>query len=352
MNFYQSTLIIFTILFIVVMLFVYYLFVSKKTSIKSKYDSCPDYWTMDPATAFCNPLAMAFINYGPPKDITDITNTNILTLVSAETKGNVIEGNTQPSSTAVSCTPTKDGTINQYYITMKTSSVFRLKIKNVDCDEITLVFAIKATSNFDLMTAYNYPSGGSLTYSYYIIGTASSFAITTRNGNGSAVTYTNSSITFTSDSNYVITVYLKKSYTASEYIKFNVNETDYTTAVGKVSSTDTASVFNLNNEYIAFGNYNTGITSSTTTTYPCKLYQFVQFNRNIPFNEVGRYLCAKYITTATNIEYIDKSTGFVNFNDPKWYSDYNSSQSLECSWQQWCRENNIQWSGITNGTFC
>lgn len=329
MNFYQSTLIIFTILFIVVMLFVYYLFVSKKTSIKSKYNSCPDYWTMDPATGFCNPLGTAFIVFGPPKDTTtSITSSNILDLVSAETKGNVIQGNT-----LTTITPT-----STYFMDI-TSTALRLKLNTDVCDEITLIFVIstKASITFDLMTAYNANSDGTFKdYSYYITGSSTTLSVSNLNSSNNII-YT-ANIAFAASKTYVISICLKKSYTASEGIKLNVNGKDYTTDVGKVSGgTAIASSFTFNNNSITFGNCS-GTTSNaaiSATTNSYYLYKFVQFNYNV-------------LSSGT---VYDTSAGFVNFNDPKWYSDYNS-QSLECSWQQWCRKNNIQWSGITNGTFC
>ena len=37
----------------------------------------------------------------------------------------------------------------------------------------------------------------------------------------------------------------------------------------------------------------------------------------------------------------------IDFNHSSWYTNYNTT-SLQCAWQKWANNNNIEWSGITN----
>ena len=53
MNFYTSVIIIFLLILLIILVLFYFLFKSKNSTLNSKYNSCPDYWTLDINTGNC-----------------------------------------------------------------------------------------------------------------------------------------------------------------------------------------------------------------------------------------------------------------------------------------------------------
>jgi hypothetical protein len=373
MNYYTSILVFFTILFILILLIVYYLFSSKNTKIKSKYNACPDYWKFDNSTGYCDPLGNSFINF------TDFTSTtpSSTEISSFDKQGNVIKG-TKGATTGTS----NSHTINSSLYEINTNNIYIIKTKDFSTKLVSLYFVFKCPTIIPsgslaaLMTSCD--SKPDLTfnkYSYFIyIGADYKIYIETYN-NPNTITYISDTAIVEINKSYVLNIILKDSYSNSESPTVFCNNTQYTINFYSVvkpdntsDSTQIASKFDLLNTTIVFnqGRASGNFSSVDPSIINIPLGQFVQFNYNISLTDLlstndllnnTSFLGNKWdINNASNNNInpsglLNLKKGLIDFNDPTWYSKYNT-ENIECSWQKWCNTNKIEWSGIKNGTFC
>ena len=83
------------------------------------------------------------------------------------------------------------------------------------------------------------------------------------------------------------------------------------------------------------------------TTGNCKDPLQTDLNNGVYGNirTTGKYTSVGYDGIPVNA--ISSDGTIIDFNHSSWYSNYNTT-SLQCAWQKWANNNNIEWSGITN----